>query len=118
MEGAVAAAERLIGVEKVPVVFTSPAGTTTLAVLPTLQKNKTPGMSFVAFAPAVTSPELSHTFRSTLTSINNVNPSVDFLVKEKGIKTIACPMFVWHPGRPKIRPASQRIYYVRKCCFR
>lgn len=89
VERAVAAAERLVTSEKVPVVFTTPASTTTLAVLPTLEKNKTLGMSFVASAPAVISPELSYSFRSTLTSINNVNPSVDFLVKEKGIKTIA-----------------------------
>jgi len=89
VERAVAAAERLVTSDKVPVVFTTPASTTTLAVLPTLEKNKTLGMSFVASAPAVISPELSYSFRSTLTSINNVNPSVDFLVKEKGIKTIA-----------------------------
>ena len=89
VERAVAAAERLISAEKVPVIFTTPASTTTLAVLPTLEKNKTLGMSFVASAPSVISPELSYSFRSTLTSINNVNPSVDFLVKEKGIKTIA-----------------------------
>ena len=89
VERAVAAAERLVTSEKVPVVFTTPASTTTLAVLPTLEKNKTLAMSFVASAPAVISPELSYSFRSTLTSINNVNPSVDFLVKEKGIKTIA-----------------------------
>ena len=89
VERAVAAAERLVTSDKVPVVFTTPASTTTLAVLPTLEKSKTLGMSFVASAPAVISPELSYSFRSTLTSINNVNPSVDFLVKEKGIKTIA-----------------------------
>lgn len=89
VERAVAAAERLINSDKVPVIFTTPASTTTLAVLPTLEKNKTLGMSFVASAPAVISPELSYSFRSTLTSINNVNPSVDFLVKEKKVKTIA-----------------------------
>ena len=88
-ERAVAAAERLITSEKVPVVFTTPASTSTLAVLPILEKNKTLGMSFVASAPAVVSPELSYSFRSTLTSTNNINPSVDFLVKEKGVKTIA-----------------------------
>ncbi len=89
VERAVAAAERLVTAEKVSVVFTTPASTTTLAVLPTLEKNKTLAMSFVASAPAVISPELSYSFRTTLTSINNVNPSVDFLVKEKGVKTIA-----------------------------
>ena len=89
VERAVAAAERLVTLEKVSVVFTTPASTTTLAVLPTLEKNKTLGMSFVASAPTVVSPELTYSFRSTLTSTNNINPSVDFLVKEKGVKTIA-----------------------------
>lgn len=88
-ERAVAAAERLITSEKVPVVFTTPASTSTLAVLPTLEKNKVLGMSFVASAPAVVSPDLSYSFRSTLTSTNNIEPSVDFLVKEKKVKTIA-----------------------------
>ncbi|MBC7707419.1 MAG: ABC transporter substrate-binding protein, partial [Rhodoferax sp.] len=75
--------------EKVAVVFTTPASTTTLAVLPTLDKNKTLSMSFIASAPAVVSPEFSYSFRSSLTSTNNINPSVDFLVKEKKVKTIA-----------------------------
>ncbi|UUZ62786.1 ABC transporter substrate-binding protein [Polaromonas sp. P1-6] len=88
-ERAVAAAERLISSEKVPVIFTTPASTTTLAVLPTLEKNKTVGMSFVAAAPAVISPELSYSFRSTLSAIDNVGPSIDFLVKDKGLKRIA-----------------------------
>lgn len=88
-ERAVAAAERLISSEKVPVIFTTPASTTTLAILPTLEKNKTVGMSFVASAPAVISPELSYSFRSTLSAIDNVGPSVDFLVKDKGLKRIA-----------------------------
>jgi branched-chain amino acid transport system substrate-binding protein len=88
-ERAVAAAERLISSEKVPVIFTTPASTTTLAVLPTLEKNKTLGMSFVASAPAVVSPELSYSFRSTLSAIDNVGPSVDFLAKDKGLKRFA-----------------------------
>ena len=88
-ERTVAAAERLVNSEKVPVVFTTPASTTTLAVLPIFEKNKTLAMSFVASAPAVISPDLSYSFRSTLSSIDNVNPSVDFLVKEKKAKTIA-----------------------------
>ena len=88
-ERAVAAAERLVNSEKVPVVFTTPASTTTLAVLPILEKNKTLAMTFVASAPAVISPELSYSFRSSLSSIDNVNPSVDFLVKDKKVKTIA-----------------------------
>jgi branched-chain amino acid transport system substrate-binding protein len=88
-ERAVAAAERLINSERVPVIFTTPASTTTLAVLPILEKNKTLGMSFVAAAPTVIAPDLTYSFRSTLSSLDNVNPSVDFLVKEKGAKTIA-----------------------------
>ena len=60
VERAVAAAERLINSDKVPVIFTTPSSTTTLAVLPTLEKNKTLGMSFVASAPAVISPDLSY----------------------------------------------------------
>ena len=64
VERAVAAAERLVTSEKVAVVFTTPASTTTLAILPTLDKNKTLSMSFIASAPAVTSPEFSYSFRS------------------------------------------------------
>ena len=89
VERAVAAAERLVTSEKVAVVFTTPASTTTLAILPTLDKNKTLSMSFIASAPAVVSPEFAYSFRSSLTSTNNINPSVDFLVKEKKVKTIA-----------------------------
>ena len=88
-ERAVAAAERLINSEKVPLIFTPPTSTATLAVLPTIEKNKTIAMSFVASAPAVISPELTYSFRSSLSSIDNVNPSVDYLVKEKGVKTIS-----------------------------
>jgi branched-chain amino acid transport system substrate-binding protein len=57
--------------------------------LPTLEKNKTLGISFVAAAPSVVGPEFSYSFRTTLSSLHNVNPSVDFLVKEKGAKTLA-----------------------------
>lgn len=88
-ERAVAAAERLVNSEKAPIVFTPPASTTTLAVLPTLEKSKTVAMSFVAAAPAVISPGLSYSFRSTLSAIDNVGPSVDFLVKEKRCKRFA-----------------------------
>lgn len=88
-ERAVAAAEQLIGSEKVPAIFTPPASTAALAVLPTLEKNKVLAMSYVAAAPAVTGPEFSYSFRSTLSSLDNVNPSVDFLVKNQGAKTIA-----------------------------
>ena len=88
-ERAVAAAERLIGSEHVPVIFTPPASTATLAMLPTAEKNKVIAMSFVAAAPAVTGPEFSYSFRSTLSSLDNVNPSIDFLVKDQGAKTLA-----------------------------
>ena len=88
-ERAVAAAEQLIGSEKVPVIFTPPASTATLAMLQTIEKNKVVAMSYVASAPAVTSPEFSYSFRSTLSALDNVNPSIDFLVKEQGVKTIA-----------------------------
>jgi branched-chain amino acid transport system substrate-binding protein len=88
-ERAVAAAEQLIGSEKVPVIFTPPASTATLAMLPTIEKNKVVAMSYVASAPAVTGPEFSYSFRSTLSALDNVNPSIDFLVKEQGVKSIA-----------------------------
>jgi branched-chain amino acid transport system substrate-binding protein len=88
-ERAVAAAEQLIGSEHVPVIFTPPASTATLAMLPTIEKNKVVAMSFVASAPAVTGKEFDYSFRSTLSSLDNVNPSVDFLVKNQGVKTIA-----------------------------
>lgn len=88
-ERAVAAAEKLVNSEKVSVVFTTPASTTTLAILPILEKNKTLAVSFVAAAPAIISPEFSYSFRTTLSSIDNINPSVDYLVKEKGVKSIA-----------------------------
>jgi branched-chain amino acid transport system substrate-binding protein len=88
-ERAVAAAEQLIGSEKVPVIFTPPASTAALAMLPTIEKNKVVAMSYVASAPAVTGPEFTYSFRSTLSSLDNVNPSIDYLVKEQGVKTIA-----------------------------
>jgi branched-chain amino acid transport system substrate-binding protein len=88
-ERAVAAAEQLIGSEHVPVIFTPPASTATLAMLPTIEKNKVVAMSFVASAPAVTGKEFDYSFRSTLSSLDNVNPSIDFLVKNQGVKTIA-----------------------------
>jgi branched-chain amino acid transport system substrate-binding protein len=88
-ERAVAAAEQLIGQQHVPVIFTPPASTATLAMLPTIEKNKVLAMSFVASAPAVTGPDFSYSFRSTLSSLDNVNPSIDFLAKEQGVKTIA-----------------------------
>ncbi len=88
-ERAVAAAERLITGDKVSVIFTPPASTPTLAMLPIAERNKTLAMSFVASAPAVVSPEYSYSFRSTLSSIMNVAPAIEYLVKEKGVKTLA-----------------------------
>jgi branched-chain amino acid transport system substrate-binding protein len=88
-ERTVAAVEKLIGSEKTPVIFTTPASTTTLAILPVLEKSKTIGMGFIAAAPAVISPEYSYSFRSTLSSITNVNPGVDYMIKTRGIKNIA-----------------------------
>ena len=88
-ERTVAAVEKLISSEKTPVIFTTPASTTTLAILPVLEKSKTVGMGFIAAAPAVISPEYSYSFRSTLSSITNVNPGVDYMIKTRGIKNIA-----------------------------
>jgi len=88
-ERTVAAVEKLISSEKTPVIFTTPASTTTLAILPVLEKSKTIGMGFIAAAPAVISPEYSYSFRSTLSSITNVNPGVDYMIKTRGIKNIA-----------------------------
>jgi branched-chain amino acid transport system substrate-binding protein len=88
-ERTVAAVEKLISSEKTPVIFTTPASTTTLAILPVLEKSKTIGMGFIAAAPAVISPEYTYSFRSTLSSITNVNPGVDYMIKTRGIKNIA-----------------------------
>ena len=88
-ERAAAAAEQLIGSQHVPVIFTPPASTATLAMLPTIEKNKVLAMSFVASAPDVTGPEFTYSFRTTLNSLQNVAPSIDFLVKEQAVKTIA-----------------------------
>jgi branched-chain amino acid transport system substrate-binding protein len=89
VEKAVSAAERLITGERVPVIFTPAASTTTLAMLPTAEKNKTLAMSFVASAPDVTGPGFAYSFRTTLSSIMNVAPAMDFLIKEKNAKKIA-----------------------------
>ena len=88
-ERSVIAAQRLIAQDNVPIVFTPPSSTTTLAVLPIAEKSKRVAMSFVAAAPAVINPEDKYSFRSTLNSVMNVSPSVDYLVKSKGVKTIA-----------------------------
>jgi branched-chain amino acid transport system substrate-binding protein len=88
-ERTAAAVEKLISLDKTPVIFTTPASTTTLAILPALEKSKTVGMGFIAAAPAVISPEYSYNSRSTLSSITNVNPGVDYMVKTRGVKNIA-----------------------------
>jgi branched-chain amino acid transport system substrate-binding protein len=88
-ELAVAAAEKLINDSRVPVIFGPPASTTTLAILPTAEKAKTLVMTFIAAAPNIVSPEFTYSFRNTINSLHDVNPSVDFLVKTKEVKTIA-----------------------------
>lgn len=88
-ERSVAAAEKLISNENVPVLFTPPSSTTTLAVIPIAEENKRIAMSFVAAAPAVVSSDYKFSFRTTLSSIMNVSPSVEYLIKEKGVKKIA-----------------------------
>lgn len=88
-ELAVAAAEKLINENHVPVIFGPPASTTTLAILPTAEKAKTLVMTFIAAAQSIISPEYSYSFRNTINSLHDVNPSIDFLAKDKGVKTIA-----------------------------
>jgi branched-chain amino acid transport system substrate-binding protein len=88
-ERSVAGAERLIGEDNAPVLLMPPSSTTTLAVIPLAEKNKRIALSFVAAAPAVTSPEYKFSFRTTLTSTMNVSPSIEYLIKDKGVKTIA-----------------------------
>ena len=88
-ELAVAAAEKLINDSHVPVIFGPPASTTTLAILPTAEKAKTLVMTFVAAAPGIISSDYSYSFRNTINSLHDVNPSVDFLAKDKGVKKLA-----------------------------
>ena len=88
-ERGVAGAERLINDEHVSLLFTPPNSSGTLAILPIAEKNKVPAISFVSAAQPVTSPEYSYSFRSTLSSVMNVTPAVDFLVKSKGAKKLA-----------------------------
>ena len=87
-ERTAAAVEKLLA-DRVPLIFMTPASTTTLAVLPIMEKAKTVALNFIAAAPAVIAPEYSYSFRTTLSSITNVNPAIDYLVKEKKVKTIA-----------------------------
>ena len=88
-ERSVAAAEKLIGGDNVPVILMPPSSTTTLAVVPITEKNKRIALSFIAAAPEVTGPEYKYSFRTTLTSIMNVEPSIEYLIKVRGAKTIA-----------------------------
>jgi branched-chain amino acid transport system substrate-binding protein len=88
-ERSVAAAEKLIGQDNVPVILMPPSSTTTLAVIPIAEKNKRIAMSFVAAAPQVVSPDYKFSFRNTLTSIMNVGPAVEYLVKQRNVKSIA-----------------------------
>ncbi len=88
-ERSVAGAERLIGEENVPVLLMPASSTSTLAVIPVAEKNKRVALSFVAAAPNVTSPESAYSFRTTLSAIMNVAPSIEYLIKERGAKKIA-----------------------------
>ena len=88
-ERSVAAAERLVSDPDIPVIFTPPSSTTTLAVVPITEKNGRIAMSFIASAPSVTGDAHPLSFRSTLTAIMNIAPAIEYLVKEKGAKRIA-----------------------------
>jgi branched-chain amino acid transport system substrate-binding protein len=88
-ERAVAGAEKLIGNDNVPVILMPASSTTTLAVIPLAEKNKRIALSFIAAAETVTSPEYKYSFRTTLTSTMNVSPAIEYLIKEKGAKSIA-----------------------------
>lgn len=88
-ERSVAAAERLVTRDNVPVIFTPASSTTTLAVLPIAERNRRLAVSFVAAAPQVTSPDYRFSFRTTLTATMNISPSVEYLVRQKNVRTIA-----------------------------
>ena len=88
-ERSVAGAEKLIGEDNVPVILTPPSSTTTLAIVPIAEKSKRIALSFVAAAPSVIDPQYTYSFRTTLTSIMNVAPAIEYLIKEKGAKKIA-----------------------------
>lgn len=88
-ERSVAGAEKLIGDDNAQILLMPPSSTTTLGVVPIAEKNKRIALSFVAAAPTVTSPEFKYSFRTTLTSIMNVAPSIEYLIKDKGVKKIA-----------------------------
>lgn len=88
-ERGVAGAERLISEDHVSLLFTPPNSSGTLAILPIAEKNKVPAITFVAAAQPVTSPEYTFSFRSTLSSVMNVGPAVEFLAKTKDAKKLA-----------------------------
>ena len=88
-ERAVAGAEKLISQDNVPVIFLPPGSTASLAVQPVTEKNKRIALSFIAAAPQLISPNNKYTFRSTLTSTMNVSPAVEYLIKQRGAKSIA-----------------------------
>lgn len=88
-ERGVAGAERLIAEEKVSLMFMPPNSSGTLAILPLAERARIPAISFVSAAQPVTSPEYTFSFRSTLSSVMNVSPAVDFLVGTKGAKKLA-----------------------------
>ncbi len=88
-ERGVAGAERLISEDHVSLLFTPPNSSGTLAILPIAEKNKVPAISFVSAAQPVTSPEFTYSFRTTLSSVMNVGPAVDFLINKKNTKNLA-----------------------------
>ncbi len=88
-ERGVAGAERLISEERVSLLFTPPNSSGTLAILPIAERNKVPAITFVSAAQPVTSPEYTFSFRSTLSSVMNVGPAVEFLAKTKDAKKLA-----------------------------
>lgn len=88
-EKAVAGGERLITGERVSLLFTPPNSSGTLAILPIAERNKVPAVTFVSAAQPITSPDYTYSFRTTLSSIMNVSPAVEFLSKEKGAKKLA-----------------------------
>ena len=88
-ERGVAGAERLINDEKVSLLFTPPNSSGTLAILPITERNRVPAITFVSAAQPVTSPDYSYSFRTTLSSVMNVGPAVEFLVKTKAAQKLA-----------------------------
>ncbi len=88
-ERAVAGGEKLISGDRVSLIFSPPNSSGTLALLPIAEKNKVPALTFVSAAQPITNPEYTYSFRTTLSSVMNVSPAVEYLVKEKGAKKLA-----------------------------